>query len=321
MTSVGESCNEQGSRERFDLPAPLRAFHDFWFIEIDPFIFGPYRLCLGLFYLAFFVMLAPSWLEYYAMDGIAYYDDPSVLQTYVFGDYGIWPFYGLCVLAAICLVLGVFTQVAVVWMWISVVILMSQNPMVANGEEQVLAVLLFFSVWLPLDSSFTWRQLVDPDKRRQMFVRDAKVPVWSLKALQVHFVLIYLLSFPLKLNTGEAWIDGTAVYYSIMALNYPRFPGMEIFAWYDAIVSKFLTYGTLFIEGVFPLVVWFRRLRVVSVLWMMALHFGLAVFFEGIMMFNGAMLVGLVLFLPSRRTREFLLHRDFKRWMALTSRT
>jgi hypothetical protein len=206
-------------------------------------------------------------------------------------------------------------------MWISVVILMSQNPMVANGEEQVLAVLLFFSVWLPLDSSFTWRQLVDPDKRRQMFVRDAKVPVWSLKALQVHFVLIYLLSFPLKLNTGEAWIDGTAVYYSIMALNYPRFPGMEIFAWYDAIVSKFLTYGTLFIEGVFPLVVWFRRLRVVSVLWMMALHFGLAVFFEGIMMFNGAMLVGLVLFLPSRRTREFLLHRDFKRWMALTSRT
>jgi hypothetical protein len=33
-------------------------------------------------------------------------------------------------------------------------------------------------------------------------------------------------------------------------------------------------------------------------------HLGLAVLLEGIMMFNGAMIVALVLFLPSGRTRE-----------------
>ena len=284
----------------------MKAFHRFWFIRIDPFIFGPYRLCLGLCCLAFFVMLAPSWVEYYSMNGIAYHKEPDLLHPYVFGIHGIWLFYGLCVLAALCLVLGVFTRVAVIGLWIGMVTLAYRNPMVVNGGEQVLTILLFFSIWLPLDASCTWKQLLDAGERRKMLVGDDKVQVWSLKALQVHFVLIYLLSFPLKLSNGETWMDGTAVYYAMMAINYTRFPGLEIFAWHDAIVSKLLTYGTLFLEAVSPLVVWFRRLRVISVLSLMTLHLGLAVLFEGIMMFNLAMLVGLVLFLPSRRTRESL---------------
>jgi hypothetical protein len=141
-----------------------------------------------------------------------------------------------------------------------------------------------------------------------MLRADAKVRVWSLKALQVHLVLVYLLSLPDKLS-DSAWTHGTLVYYAMMAPDYPRWPGLDVFAWGNAALSRVLTAFSLAVEMLVPMLVWFRRLRLPCVLAAMALHLGMAFLLEGVMMFNLAMLVGLLVFLPSRRTRHWLARR------------
>ena len=144
----------------------------------------------------------------------------------------------------------------------------------------------------------------------EALTRDVEVDAWPLRAMQVHLALLYLISFPLKIfvhgRLGGSWVDGTAVYYGMMATSYPRWPGLEIFAWHDAIVSRAFTWGTLGVEAVAPILIWFRRPRVVCWLALVGLHAGLALFLEGVMMFNVATVCGLLLFLPPRRTRELL---------------
>ena len=48
--------------------------------------------------------------------------------------------------------------------------------------------------------------------------------MWAPEPLQVHLMLVYLLSVPDKLS-DPAWTHGTLVYYAMMAVDYPRWPG------------------------------------------------------------------------------------------------
>ncbi|MCP3977758.1 MAG: hypothetical protein GY716_00310 [bacterium] len=288
----------------------------FWFFQIDPFVLGLYRVLLGGFALLFLLMLAPTWRQYLGPDSLSFYPvlDWSAyrpfypLIRFVETGLGMWAFWAVSVTAAALLTLGLWTRAATVGLWLCMVSLF-YGSRVANGEEQVLCVLLFFSIFLPLDRSWRLSQLVDRELRREMFDATAKVPVYTLTLLQVHFLTIYLISIPAKLLAGNAWIDGTTVYYGMMALNYPRWPGLEVFAWGNGFFSRVLTWGTLVAEILFPLAIWFRGWRVLSALALIGLHVSLAVLLEGIMLFNGAMIVALVLFLPSRRTREWLRMR------------
>jgi Vitamin K-dependent gamma-carboxylase len=285
-------------------------------LDVDPFVLGLFRVGLGAYVLLFYVMLAPSWIYYYGVGGIAScdrldlgsYQLLSSMVWYVRSDAAMWTLYGLSVASAILLALGIRWRLALAWLWYMNLSLMYGNVYVVNGEEQVMALLLLFSLFLPLGASFTWRQLSSRKRRRAMLRADMKVRVWALKPLQVHLVLVYLLSLPDKL-ADSAWTHGTLVYYAMMAVDYPRWPGLDVFAWGNAALSRVLTAFSLAVELLVPMLVWFRRLRVPCVLAAMALHLGMAFLLEGVMMFNLAMFVGLLLFLPSRRTRQWLARR------------
>jgi hypothetical protein len=289
------------------------AIHGFSTIEIDPFVLGLFRAALGVYVLLFYVMLAPSWLFYYGVDGIApiprgewsSYVPLMPLFWFVRADAAMWALYAISVAAAILLALGVAWRVACLWLWHMNIALLFGNSFVVNGEEQVMSLLLLFGLFLPLGASFTLGQLCDPQRRHAMLHGAGKVRVWALKPLQVHLVLVYLLSVPDKLS-DPAWTDGTLVYYAMMAVDYPRWPGLEIFAWGNAALSRVLTLFAIAAELLVPALVWFRRFRLPCVLAAMSLHVGMGVLIEGVMMFNGAMCVAMILFLPGRRTRAWL---------------
>ncbi len=132
---------------------------------------------------------------------------------------------------------------------------------------------------MALGASFTLRQLRDGRARREMLLGAGKVRVWALKPLQVHLVLVYLLSLPDKLS-DSAWTDGTLVYYAMMAVDYARWPGLEIFAWGNAALSRVLTMVSLAVEVLVPALIWFRRFRLPCVLAAVGLHVGMGVMIE-----------------------------------------
>jgi hypothetical protein len=316
------SSTARPARPADSRPAPgwLRrlaaAIHGFTTIEIDPFALGLFRVALGAYVLVFYVMLAPSWLFYYGADGIlpiaprSWADYQPLMPLFWFerSDAFMWILLGVSMVSALLFALGILWRVAGLWLWHMNLTLLYSNAYVVNGEEQVLGLLLLFGLFLPLGASFTWRQLRDGRARRELLLGAGKVRVWALKPLQVHLVLVYLLSLPDKLS-DPAWTDGTLVYYAMMAVDYARWPGLEIFAWGNAALSRVLTMFSLAVEVLVPALIWFRRFRLPCVLAAVGLHVGMGVMIEGVMMFNAAMCVAMILFLPSRRTREWLAQR------------
>lgn len=292
------------------------AIHRFTIIEIDPFVLGLFRVALALFMLLFFVMLAPNWLFYYGpggitpieREGIASYQLLNPILWYVRSSSTMWVFYAVSMVAIVLLGLGVWWRAALIWLFNMNLALLYTNPYVINGEEQVLGLLLLFALFMPLGDSFTLRQMTSRAGWRQLFTADRKVRVWTLTALQVHLMFVYLVSLPDKL-IDPAWRDGTLVYYAMMAIDYPRWPGIDIFAWGNAALSRVLTAISLLVELLVPILIWFDRLRVPCVLAAIGLHLGLGLLIEGVIMFNGAMIVAMLLFLPSRRTRTWLAAR------------
>jgi hypothetical protein len=304
-------------REPGGLTRMASAIHGFFTAELDPFVLGLFRVSLGAYVLLFYVMLAPSWVFYYGVDGITphthadltSYTLLSPILWYVTSDAVLWALYAISVISAILFALGVLWRVTGLWLWHMNLALLFCNSYVVNGEEQVMSLLLLFGLFMPLGSSLTLRQLCDRAQRRAMLHGEVpRVKAWTLKALQVHLVLVYFLSLPDKLS-DSAWRDGTLVYYAMMATDYPRWPGLEIFAWANAALSRVLTWFAVMVELLVPFLIWSRRTRLPCVLAAMGLHVGMGLLIEGVMMFNGAMLVAMVLFLPSRRTRVWLARR------------
>lgn len=316
-SAVAEDAGEEPAtarRRRGPLRRAAAAVHGFFTIELDPFVLGVYRIALAAYLLLYYVMLAPSWLLYYGPDGISphvgmrpqdyYLLQPIIWQVKSHGM--MWLLYGASIVSVFLLASGVLWRLAAVWLWYMNLSLLYGNPYAVNGEEQVLALLLLFSLFMPLGAALAVRVR---RPRRPPETPPAKVQVWPLRALQIHLMLVYVLSLPDKFTTGPAWHDGTLVYYALAAVDYPRWPGIEVVAWANAALSRVLTYFSVAVEILVPVFIWFRKLRLLCTLLAMSLHLGMGFLLEGVAMFNGAMLVGMLLFLPSRCTREWLTAR------------
>lgn len=292
-----------------------RAWHRFWFPEVDPFVVGLFRVGLGGFLLVYYLALVPCWLEFYGPAGNSWElvrplgearaDMPSLL-LHISTPAGMWAFWWTCFGAAALLTLGWGGRLPVAWLWVANISIVFRNYGVTNAEEQVLAVYLFGGLFLPLDRALRVRAPWDPPGGRP---RPAKVATWALRWIQVNVAFIYLASWPAKVLSDFAWRDGTVIYYAVGSMAFARWPGLAVMGWGGAALSRLLTLWTLAAELLFPLLVWSPRYRVPLTLSLMLLHVGIAICLEGLVAFSLGMVLGLVTFLPSRRTREL-----FERW-------
>lgn len=161
----------------------------------------------------------------------------------------------------------------------------------------VLGVLLLYSIFFPLNDSYSFRfrsglRIIDTEP--------SDVTVWALNTFMLQFCAIYLLSWPIKIWSDFAWRDGTQVYFAFHNQLFSRFAHqewIEVLAWNDSVLSKIITYFTLFEELAFPLLVWFKPFRNSLVYAGLVLHVGLAVVLEAVVVFNLVSCAGLLLFL------------------------
>lgn len=287
----------------------------FWFLEVDALVLGLYRLALGLFVLFWLISLAPNLMEYYGPKGIALERLRSTAQLNTLSspilrlqsEAGVWMFYAVSVASAALFTAGVFVRGTTVWLWLTIVWLTFTNRFVVNGEEQVLALLLFFSIGAPLDAALSFKQLRAPGGLRRAIFEPKRVPMWGLRALELHMMIVYLVSFPSKPTSGvpgdRPWLLGTTVYYATRTLEYPRWLGLNFATWFGGWSSKLLTWSTLVAELALPVMYFFRRTKLIALLGLIGLHVGMGLILSGVMMFNGAMLAGLILLLPPEPVR------------------
>jgi hypothetical protein len=139
--------------------------------------------------------------------------------------------FAVAVLAALAVLVGYRTKLAVVVSWVLLLSLHARNPLVLNAGDSVLRRLLFWGMFLPMGARWS----VDAGGgERDQSVRGRVVSVASA-ALLVQVVLVYAVNAVLKLR-GELWRNGTAVQYVFSLDQFTILLGDAV-AQYPAVLS------------------------------------------------------------------------------------
>ena len=201
---------------------------------------------------------------------------------------GHWSFqlalFAVAGFAATCLTFGYYTKISSFTSWIFLTSLQTRNPMVLDGGDIYLRVVLFFCLFLP------WGQRWSVDATRGMLTG---APVGSSYcgmagvAYQLQLSLIYWFAAILK--TGEEWrCEGSAVQYALM-IDQLTTPLAGLLLANPAIMRA-LTYACLAFEYLGPLLFWLGGFaRLAGVVGFCLMHIGFASFMHlGIFALVGA---------------------------------
>ncbi len=104
---------------------------------------------------------------------------------------------------AVCLLLGYRTRVVTIVSWYLLISLHTRNHAITFGVDQLLRMLLFWSMFLPLGARWSL------DSRRAMTETPTRVLSAASAAILVQVFLVYF--FAAQLKSGPTWYDGTAV--------------------------------------------------------------------------------------------------------------
>ena len=156
--------------------------------------------------------------------------------------------FGLAALAAVALAAGWHTRAATIVSWYLVLALQVRNPAVDHGGDNVLRLMLFWAMFLPLGGRWSWDRAAG---RLSGPVEPVVVSVAAFAA-RLQLCLIYWTSAALKWN--PAWLGGGAIATALRIdhlstawgrtlLNFPR-----LLSW--------ATRGTLALEILGPIAAW-----------------------------------------------------------------
>jgi hypothetical protein len=212
------------------------------------------------------------------------------------GD-GIVPlhaWWAIGVLAALAFIVGWRTRIAACVLWVMTTSLIHRAPVVTNGEEVVFRMLTFWSMFAPLGAIWS----LDARRRPAPMAAALANGTWAVRCLQINFVLIYLISLPNKLVDDPAWIEGDAIYLSLVSNLWSRGFWPEAGYAFHGWISKLATWGTIAVEGLAPWLVWWPRTAPLAIAALAMLHVGIAIVLNGVAFFSLSMVVGCWLFAP-----------------------
>ena len=253
------------------MKSPIFYWNKFWFKKADPLPLAVFRVLLGLNCLEIFLMhTAPNFFIFFGPDAICSQDvvasgfwfsrfifDPFV----AFHGAHLWLLFllGVMLLANVSMILGLFTRLSMVVLFLCQFGLYNEDVFVFNGGDEFRRFMLLFLCFSPAGATFSLDSVIaglKQDWRIGGFAPKLE-PVWALRWLQLQFSFIYWNVTANKIS-GPEWRDGTAVYYATHVQDLQRVYIPFLFE--HDITVRLLTYGTMVIEGALATLVWIRPL-------------------------------------------------------------
>ena len=179
---------------------------------VDPRALAAFRIAVGALLLVDLLLRARSLRAFYTDAGVL--PRPALREAFpLFSRLSIHALSGaawvqialfcLAGAAAVALLVGYRTRLALLCSWLLLLSLQARNPFVLNGGDVLLRRVTFWALFLPLGA----RWAVDADSD----TTDRVVGVASA-AILLQVVVVYLVNAVLK-TQGEAWPAGTAIRY------------------------------------------------------------------------------------------------------------
>ncbi len=292
----------------------IKIWDKFWFSRFDPLPLAVFRIAFGILLMVWYLALYVNWEEYYGKLGNIW-----LYETHAITSYSSWlnvfrwtkdlvpirVFWWIGFLSAVSFTVGWRTRVCTIILFIMQSSIINQNIMLVNGEDSVFRMFLFYSMFAPLGYCVSVDHYLLKKKQKDCPPQKEEWPmIWAVRAMQINFIAIYVFSLPNKLADDVAWRNGDAIYLSMVSSMWSRQLCPEFFYLFDGLFSKIATYGTILVEGTFPILVWFSKTRMVSILALASLHIFVAIFLNGVAFFTLSMVCGLITFIPPQYIKK-----------------
>ncbi|MBY0384346.1 HTTM domain-containing protein [bacterium] len=208
---------------------------------------------LDLRSLAFFRILLSLVLIYDLFDRIRdlkdHYTDWGVLPRQVLIDsianfwewslhfsfghtFGVFILFGLSLASYICLLVGYRTRLSTIISWVLLTSLQTRNPMVLQGGDELLKMVLFWAIFLPTGACFSLDRPQNVMKNK--FCSAATV------GLIVQLLILYIFAGLYKLAERQ-WIGGEALFLALSSVDLNTEISRGILKYHD-----FLRWGAYF---------------------------------------------------------------------------
>jgi hypothetical protein len=286
--------------------APPRSRVDVLF-GIDLRSLAAIRIGAGLLILVDLAMRAPGLRAHYAEDGVLPIETllrlaPSVaaLSPHVWAarsETALALLFALAAVFATALAAGYRTRLATIASWVLLTSLHKRNPVINHGGDQVLAMLLFWGMFLPLGARASLDAVLAPPPR------PARTWIRSTASAALLLQICFVYWFAVMQRTSPVWWHGEALHY---ALNLDFF-ATPFAVWLResaalAPLLPLLTFATLAIEAFGPLLAfspWRTALaRLAAIALFAGMHAGFALFLH-LGLFSIISVLSWVAFLPA----------------------
>lgn len=278
----------------------------FWFEPGPSSTLALFRIAFGLLAVLWTLSLLPTLFDFYGRSGVA----PGNSENFS-GDWGLLPspagtpvlllILSALLLGSVALMLGLFTRVAAVVVFVGVLSFEHANTLIGNSGDGLIRNLAFYLMLAPSGVALSLDRL--RRSRENFWVFPLTAP-WVLRLVQIQLSVGYLSAVWQKVQS-ELWRSGTAVSYAMRLEDIHRFP-IPGFITRSTLIVETLTFGTLALELSLAILVWNRAARpwVMSfgILMHLAIDYSILIGF-----FSFAMVVTYLAFLPAE-TATRLIH-------------
>ena len=196
-------------------------------------------------------------------------DDTWSLLTFIpQTDFAYWAVYYAIMIHIVLLGMGIMPrfQVLCIFLWYSS--FTHHNNLLWDGEDTVLRLYAFYMLFMPLQGHTIWTFL------GCKIPQNDDCPIWPFRIVQIQMCLVYFSTSALKW-TGREWKKGTALYYVVQLDDlYGGLLNPSLLFGY-LVSLKALTWGSLWLETIAPVMVWWEKTRRFTLVCIVAFHLGI----------------------------------------------
>ena len=289
-------------------------WNEFFFKPTSPVTLGLFRLVFGFWTLGYGVLLFPERWTWFSNKGVMTASEAAAYNggagTYVHqndllilpgADHFLTLFFGVYLLAALCLTLGFWSRISAALVYFGICALHARAATIHNSGDTVMVVMAAYLILSPCGAACTVDRLIRIFRGTEDDTPPLIVP-WAQRLMQLQITVLYLCA-SLSKASGGPWQDGTAVYYPMHLPESVRFPVLGLDNIY---VINLVTWGTVAIEMALGTVVWVPRLRLAVLGLGVLLHLGIE-YGMNIPFFSALMITSYINFLKPSEVAAFLV--------------
>lgn len=175
--------------------------------------------------------------------------------------------------AALGMLVGYRTRLMIAVAWVLVMSIQWRNYQLGSGADDLLRLLLFWSIFLPLGAYWSL------DRWRGAIPGPPSTRIVSVATIALFLQIAFMYWFTALLKSGAEWrVDGTAIYYALSAKQLGTPFGAYLLQFPELL--KALTFGTLGVEVIAPLLLfspfYTTTTRMLGITAIVGLHAGIA---------------------------------------------